>query len=67
VAVPGGVPRDDPEDPSSGRVHNFLLDGRNHGEADERAARQLGAICPEARQIAAVNRLFITRTGVYAA
>jgi O-methyltransferase involved in polyketide biosynthesis len=67
VAVPGGIPRWNPEGPSSGRVGNYLLGGRNHGEADEAAAKQLEGICPEMRQIAAVNRLFITRAAVYAA
>jgi len=67
VPVPGGVPRFDAEAASSSRIHNYLLDGRNYGQADEAAARQLEAICPTVRQIAAVDRMFISRAVGYAA
>lgn len=67
MAVPGGIPRWNPDGPSAGRIGNYLLGGRNYGEADEAAARQLAVICPEVRQVTAVSRLFITRAVVYAA
>jgi hypothetical protein len=67
VPVPGGVPRFDAEGPSSGRIQNFLLGGRNYGSADEQAARQLEAICPAVPQIVAVDRMFISRAVGYAA
>jgi len=67
VPVPGGVPRFDAEGPSSSRVHNYLLDGLNYGQADEQAARQLEEICPAVRQMAAVGRMFVSRAVAYAA
>jgi hypothetical protein len=67
MPVPGGVPRHGPESASSARVHNYLAGGGNWGEADEAAARELLGICPQARRIARVNRLFASRAAGYAA
>lgn len=66
MQVPCGPPRFDPEGPSNSRVWNYLLGGDNYGDADERAAEALLAICPQARRMAAVSRVFCTRAVSYA-
>lgn len=67
MAVPGGIPRWDPEGPSAARIHNYLTGGGNWGSADEAAAREVLGICPQARRIARVSRLFSARAARYAA
>ncbi|MBO2447716.1 SAM-dependent methyltransferase [Actinomadura barringtoniae] len=51
----------DPNVPSSGRIYDFLLNGRDHYPADKAAARKVLERVPEAHYMAHANRVFLQR------
>lgn len=53
--VPPGV---DPTVPSSARVYDYLLGGKDHVAVDRAVAEKLLAVAPETRQVARANRRF---------
>ena len=62
---PGG--RDDwrttfrPDIPSSARIYDYFLGGRDHYPADRDAAEQIAAYLPNIREAARINRAFVRR------
>lgn len=56
--VPLGV---DPGVPSSARVYDYLLGGKDHVAIDRAVAKKLLAAAPDARLVARANRLFLVR------
>jgi hypothetical protein len=56
--VPPGV---DPSVPSSARVYDYLLGGKDHVAIDRAVAEKLLAAAPDARLVARANRLFLVR------
>ncbi|MGW4475292.1 SAM-dependent methyltransferase [Nonomuraea sp. NPDC004354] len=56
--VPPGV---DPTVPSSARVYDYLLGGKDHLAIDRAVADRLLAVAPDTRLVARANRLFLTR------
>ncbi|WP_433435642.1 SAM-dependent methyltransferase [Nonomuraea sp. CA-141351] len=53
--VPHGV---DPTVPSSARVYDYLLGGKDHVAVDRAVAEKLLAVAPDTRQVARANRRF---------
>ncbi|MEV0230612.1 SAM-dependent methyltransferase [Nonomuraea sp. NPDC050786] len=53
--VPPGV---DPTVPSSARVYDYLLGGKDHVAVDRAVAEKLLAVAPESRMVARANRRF---------
>ncbi|MEV0379316.1 SAM-dependent methyltransferase [Nonomuraea sp. NPDC050643] len=53
--VPPGV---DPAVPSSARVYDYLLGGKDHVAVDRAVAEKLLAVAPDARRVARANRRF---------
>ncbi|WP_308258906.1 SAM-dependent methyltransferase [Pseudonocardia sp. H11422] len=58
---PGAAPEVDLTKPSIARVYDFVLGGKQHFEADRRAANGFINALPEAPQIAKDNRNFLRR------
>ncbi|WP_169951033.1 SAM-dependent methyltransferase [Microbispora sp. H11081] len=56
--VPVGT---NPEVPSSARVYDYLLGGKDNFEIDRMVARRLLALAPDTRSVARANRAFLTR------
>lgn len=56
--VPPGV---DPAVPSSARVYDYLLGGKDHLAVDRMVAGQLLAVAPDTRLVARANRIFLVR------
>ncbi|GAA3446643.1 SAM-dependent methyltransferase [Planomonospora venezuelensis] len=54
--VPAGV---DPSMPSSARVYNYLLDGKDHFEIDRAVAARLLEAAPDTRLVAKASRRFL--------
>ncbi|MGW4380693.1 SAM-dependent methyltransferase [Kitasatospora sp. NPDC004531] len=57
----GAFPQFDPERPSTARMHDWLLGGRNNYDADRLAGEELLRIAPGARELARSNREFLIR------
>jgi S-adenosyl methyltransferase len=53
--------------PSAARMYDYFLGGKDHFEADRRAAEQVIAAYPESRTAARANRRFLTRAVWYLA
>nr|WP_055509253.1 SAM-dependent methyltransferase [Nonomuraea pusilla] len=53
--VPPGV---DPSVPSSARVYDYLLGGKDHFAVDRAVAERLLAVAPDSREVARANRRF---------
>jgi len=60
-----GVP--DFDVPSAARMYDYFLGGKDHFEADRKAADQVIAAYPETRTVARANRRFLTRAIWYLA
>ncbi|MFD1939198.1 SAM-dependent methyltransferase [Nonomuraea mangrovi] len=56
--VPPGV---DPTVPSSARVYDYLLGGKDHLAIDRAVAEALLAVAPDTRLVARANRIFLAR------
>ncbi|NUR87272.1 MAG: SAM-dependent methyltransferase [Nonomuraea sp.] len=56
--VPPGV---DPSVPSSARVYDYLLDGKDHLAVDRAVAERLLTVAPDTRLVARANRVFLVR------
>ncbi|MBO0884090.1 MAG: SAM-dependent methyltransferase, partial [Mycobacterium sp.] len=56
--LPPGV---DPNTPSTGRIYDFLLNGRHYLPVDQEAARRVLDKVPEAHYMANANRVFLQR------
>ncbi|GAA2353661.1 SAM-dependent methyltransferase [Nonomuraea africana] len=56
--VPPGV---DPSVPSSARVYDYLLGGKDHLAVDRAVADRLLSVAPDTRLVARANRLFMVR------
>jgi S-adenosyl methyltransferase len=56
--VPPGV---DPNVPSSARVYDYLLGGKDHLAIDREIGGRLLAVAPDTRAVARANRMFLTR------
>ncbi|WP_308164189.1 SAM-dependent methyltransferase [Nonomuraea sediminis] len=56
--VPPGV---DPSVPSSARVYDYLLGGKDHLAVDRAVADRLLAVAPDTRLVARANRVFLVR------
>ncbi|WP_113701556.1 SAM-dependent methyltransferase [Nonomuraea lactucae] len=56
--VPPGV---DPRVPSSARVYDYLLGGKDNVAVDRAVADKLLAVAPDSRQVARANRIFLVR------
>ncbi|MEU4574275.1 SAM-dependent methyltransferase [Nonomuraea sp. ATR24] len=56
--VPPGV---DPGVPSSARVYDYLLGGKDHVAVDRAVAERLLAVAPDSRLVARANRIFLVR------
>jgi hypothetical protein len=50
-----------PEVPSSARIYNYLLGGKDHYPADRMAAEEILKIAPDVRKAALANRAFLRR------
>jgi S-adenosyl methyltransferase len=50
-----------PEDPSSARIYNYFLGGKDHYPADRLAAEELLSVAPDIRQAVVANRAFLGR------
>jgi hypothetical protein len=50
-----------PELPSSARIYNYLLGGKDHYPADRLAAEEILKVAPDIRQAAMANRAFLRR------
>lgn len=53
--------------PSAARMYDYFLGGKDHFEADRKAADQVIAAYPETRTVARANRRFLTRAVWYLA
>jgi SAM-dependent methyltransferase len=53
--------------PSATRMYDYFLGGKDHFEADRKAAEQVIAAYPETRTVARANRRFLTRAVWYLA
>lgn len=53
--------------PSVARMYDYYLGGKDHFEADRKAAEQVIAVYPETRTVARANRRFLTRAVWYLA
>jgi len=60
--TPPEVRYTDPAVPTVARIYNYLCGGTDHFTADRRAAEQILAAVPDARDRAQANRAFILRT-----
>src|ERR1700727_1267252 len=54
-----------PDIPSSARIYDYLLGGKDNFPADREAAEELIAILPHVRMAARVNRAFVGRAVRY--
>lgn len=52
---------------SPARIYDYLLGGKDHHPADQKAAERLLAACPQARALARANRRFVVRAVWYLA
>ena len=50
-----------PEFPSSARIYNYLLGGKDHYPADRLAAEEILSLAPDVRKAAMANRAFLRR------
>lgn len=50
-----------PELPSSARIYNYLLGGKDHYPADRLAAEEILSVAPDVRQAVVANRAFLRR------
>ncbi|MFD7642158.1 SAM-dependent methyltransferase [Kitasatospora sp. NPDC059795] len=57
----GAFPQFDPDRPSTARMHDWLLGGRNNYDSDRLAGEELLRIVPSARELARSNRAFLVR------
>lgn len=60
-APAGGAPDVDPGKPSTARIYDYFLGGKDNFEVDRAAADQLTAVLPEAPLLARANRSFLIR------
>lgn len=59
---PDAPPGVDPTKPSTARIYDYFLGGKDNFEADRAAAEQVISVLPEAPTLARANRMFLTRT-----
>src|ERR1700733_3682289 len=57
----------DPHTPSSARIYDYLLGGKDHFAVDRAIGEQLVAINPAAPELVAENRRFLARAVAWAA
>jgi hypothetical protein len=50
-----------PDVPSSARIYDYFLGGKNHFPADREAAEQIAGLLPGIREAAQINRAFVGR------
>src|ERR1700722_748913 len=62
-----GVPEFDPTKPSTPRVYDYLLGGKDNFAADREVAEQLLAVAPLAFEVTQENRKFMARAVTWAA
>lgn len=53
--------------PSAARMYDYFLGGKDHFDADRKAAERVIAAYPETRTVARANRRFLTRAVWYLA
>ena len=54
-----------PDIPSSARIYDYFLGGKDHFQADREAADQIATYLPNIREAARVNRAFVGRAVRY--
>lgn len=61
MSEPRDVPGVDPAKPSTARIYDYYLGGKDNFEADRAAAEQVAGVLPEAPALARANRSFLVR------